>query len=141
MSAADLYNERILALARSREGAGSLDEPRIRVTRDNPLCGDRITLDVRLEDGRIAAIAHRTRGCMLTEAAAALVARLARGATPEDAAALREAVAGLLAGRDDGPVPEDLGVFAPVTAVKSRHECVLLPFDALVEAARAATSA
>ncbi len=141
MSAADLYNERIVALARSREGAGSLDEPRLRVTRDNPLCGDRITLDVRFEDGRIAAIAHRTRGCLLTEAAAALVARLAPGATPEEAAALREALAGLLAGRDDGPVPDDLEVFAPVAAVKSRHECVLLPFDALVEAARAATSA
>jgi nitrogen fixation NifU-like protein len=141
MSTADLYNERILSLARSREGAGSLDEPRVRVSLDNPLCGDRISLDLRLEDGRIAAIAQRTRGCLLTEAAAAVVARLAPGATPAEAAALREAVADLLSGRNDGPVPTELEVFAPVAAVKSRHACVLLPFDALVEAARAASSA
>lgn len=134
MSAADLYNERIIALARSAEGAGALEEPRIRVTRDNPLCGDRITLDLRFADGRIAAVAHRTRGCLLTEAAAALVARLAPGAGPEEVAAWRRSLATLLQGGAERVEPAELEVFAPVAAVKSRHECVLLPFEALAEA-------
>lgn len=138
MSAADLYNERILALARSREGAGRLDQPRIRVTRDNPLCGDRIALDVRLVNGRIEAVAHETRGCLLTEAAAALVARLARGATAAQALKLRASLEALLQGRTEAAEPEELQVFAPVATVKSRHDCVLLPFEALAEAVTAA---
>jgi nitrogen fixation NifU-like protein len=140
MTAADLYNERILALARSHQGAGTLEPPRLRVSLDNPLCGDRITLDVRLEHGRIAALAHQTRGCLLTEAAAALLATLASGATAEEAVALRDAVAGLLRGAGSTPLPPGLEVFQPVAAVKSRHDCVLLPFDALVEAVRAASA-
>lgn len=140
MTAADLYNERILALARSHQGAGTLAPPRVRVSLDNPLCGDRISLDVRLEHGRIVALAHQTRGCLLTEAAAALLATLALGAKAEEAVALRDAAAALLRGDDAASLPPGLDVFAPVTAVKSRHDCVLLPFDALVEAVRAASA-
>lgn len=135
---ADLYNERLVSLARSRAGAGTLEAPDVRVERDNPLCGDRIRLELALEDGRIARIAHRTRGCLLTEAAAALLAELAPGATAEDAVAWRRALEALLAGRSTGVEPGELEVFAPVAAVKSRHECVLLPFEALDEALRQA---
>ncbi|GBD44763.1 Iron-sulfur cluster assembly scaffold protein IscU [bacterium HR40] len=140
MTAADLYNDRILALARSRTGAGQLEGPCVRVSRDNPLCGDRISLDLRLEGGRIVGLAHRTRGCLLTEAAAALVAQLALGMTPGEAQALVRHVQDLLAGRPCASTPGELRVFAPVAAVKSRHDCVLLPFAALAEAAASANA-
>ena len=141
MSAADLYHERILALARSARGTGALAEPRIRVQLDNPLCGDRITLDVRLEEGRITALAHHTRGCLLSEAAAAALADLACGLTYDQAARLRQALAAMLAGESGSDLPAELQVFAPVAAVKSRHECILLPFDALLNALRTAQGA
>jgi nitrogen fixation NifU-like protein len=127
-----IYNAAIVQAARDRSHAGRLEAPDASITRDNPLCGDRVTLDLALEGGSILRIAHRTRGCLLSEAAAALLAKKA----PADAAelaALLDGVRKFLARKGPAPTPE-LAIFEPVRAVKSRHECVLLPFEALAEA-------
>lgn len=51
-------------------------------TVDNPLCGDRVTIDVKLAGGKLAAIGHQVRGCLLCEAAAATIARSLRDRDP-----------------------------------------------------------
>ena len=54
-----LYQDRIVALAKAKTGAGKLASPTKSARRDNPLCGDRVTIDVKLDgDGRIAEIRH-----------------------------------------------------------------------------------
>jgi nitrogen fixation NifU-like protein len=131
-----LYHEELLRLARARTGAGRLEAPAASASRDNPLCGDRVAIDVRLEAGRIAAVAHRVRGCVLCEAAAALVGATAPGRAPAEVAAVRERLTAMLRA---GAAPPDepwaaLGVFLPVRAVPSRHACVLMPFEALADA-------
>lgn len=129
----DLYDAAIVAAARAKVGAGRLEAATRSVTCDNPLCGDRVTLDLALADGRVDALAHKTRGCLLTQAAASV---LAEHATGRDAAALRglhDQVRAML--RDGAPPPwPALAMFQPVRAVPSRFECVLLPFRALGEA-------
>lgn len=140
-----LYNEKIMALAQAADFHAPLHAPDATATADNPLCGDRATVEVSLEtplaevangDRRIMAVAHRTRGCILCQAAANAMADAAPG---HSAASVRE-VAGELRRMlaEDGMAPTgdwaDLGVFAPVRHHKSRHTCVLLPFDALSEA-------
>lgn len=130
----ELYDRRIVELAREAGGAARLASPSVTVERDNPLCGDRIALDVELADGRVRAVGHRTRGCLLTRAAAVLVARHAPGAAPSE---LRRAIADLeavLRGEGSAPSWPELAIFAPVSQVKSRWDCVLLPFRALAEA-------
>ncbi len=122
--------------ARAATGAGALADADASVTLDNPLCGDRVTMQARLSNGAVAAIAHRVRGCVLCQAAASVIGAHAPGATPADVAAARDAVRALL--EDGVAVPEDawpeLSVFTPVAGHKNRHECVLLPFEALVGA-------
>ena len=55
-----------MALAKSKTGAGKLAAPTKSARRDNPLCGDRVTIDVRLDEtATIAEIAHQVRGCLL----------------------------------------------------------------------------
>jgi nitrogen fixation NifU-like protein len=135
-----IYQEALLRLAASAEGAGRLTEPDASAHRDNPLCGDEVTLDLRLRGGRVEAVGHRVRGCLLCRAAAAA---LARGAVGRSAGELDEVRARLeamlLAG---GPPPEgafaELSAFLPVREVASRQQCVLLPFEALTEALRQA---
>lgn len=130
----ELYDRQIVAAAREAGAAQRLAAPDVTIEEDNPLCGDRITLDLVLEDGRVAGIGHKTRGCLLTRAAASLLARRAPGADP---AALRRAIASLdalLAGDPAPPAWEELAMFGPVRAVKSRHDCVRLPFRALAAA-------
>lgn len=127
----DLYHQAILELARSAVGHGHLEAPQVSVRVDNPLCGDRVTMDLDLADGRVRALAHEVRGCLLCQAAAAVIGSHAPGQTPAALRAVRAQLSQQLAGQDaDGLWPE-LAAFAPVRHHKSRHECVLLPFTAL----------
>ncbi len=130
----DLYNRRIVEAAKRARERGRLADADVSVTRDNPLCGDRITLDLRFEGERIAALGLRVRGCLLTEAAATLLAERGVGATPRELWRAQEDLRRLLAGEAGEPVWPELAMFRPVAAVKSRHECVLLPFEAAAEA-------
>ena len=130
----DLYNDAILQAARTGARGERLPEPRTSITRDNPLCGDRVTVDLRLEGDRVAAVGQKTRGCMLTQAAASLVAAHAAGAGTDELRRLGDEVRAMLAGKSASLAWPELEMFRPVSAVKSRHECVLLPFEALREA-------
>lgn len=136
MTSDALYHEALLRLARSATGAGRLPAPHATAERDNPLCGDDVVLEVSLEDGRIAAVGHRVRGCVLCQASASILGAVAPGRAPAEIARARAELAAML--REAGAVPaapwEELAVFLPVRAVPSRHTCVLLPFDALGDA-------
>lgn len=135
MALDDLYQERILALAKAGAAARRLAEPDATATVDNPVCGDRVTIDVRLVDGRIAELGHRVRGCALCQASAGALEREAVGHDRREVAAAREEVKAFLANPEAAaPGWPSLAAFAPVRAFKSRHECVLLPFAALLAA-------
>lgn len=106
---------------------------------DNPLCGDRVTLDVVLDPpGRVERIGHVVRGCLLCEAAAVLIAEQAPRRPYEEMLGAGAGVGAAL--RDGTPFPwPELGMFAPVRGVPSRHRCVGLPFEALAAALAACT--
>ncbi len=131
-----LYHEAILALARNEAHAGRLAAPSATATVSNPLCGDRVTIDLTFDGARITAVAHTVRGCALCRAAAAVIGEVLPG---RDSAALESGCAAaraLLAGDSTQPQTpwETLAHFWPVSAYKSRHECVLLPFHAAADA-------
>jgi len=136
-----LYNDAILAEAKAGHGGGTLPPPAVSVTCDNPLCGDRVTVDLHRSGPRIDGFAQRTRGCLLTQAAASVVGRHATGATADEFRAAAGQLRRLLAGEAVAPVWPELAMFAPVAAVPSRHECVLLPFEALAAALERAEQA
>jgi len=125
-----LYQDRIVALAKSKTGAGTLAAPTAKAMRDNPLCGDRVTMEIRLdEQGRIAELAHKVRGCALCEASAAALTPRAIGHTAAEVAELRREIDSVLTGESQGT--GDFAAFAPVTEHRSRRDCVTLPFEAL----------
>jgi len=130
-----LYHDALLRLARTAE-PGRLDPADATAARDNPLCGDEVAFDVRVRAGRVAAVAHRVRGCVLCRAAASVAGAAAPGRTRDEISGARAALAAML--RDRRQVPpapwEELAVFLPVRDVPSRHDCVLLPFDTLGDA-------
>lgn len=138
-----LYQQAILGKAREAAGAGALADADAQVTLNNPVCGDRITLDVAIADGHVSAVAHKVRGCLLCEAAASVIGERAPGASFEEISANRAAIEALI---HEGNAPGDdawaeLEIFAPVTEHKSRHHCVLLPFEALTRALEEADGA
>jgi nitrogen fixation NifU-like protein len=125
-----LYHDAILALAKDRRHAGRLEAPTHSHTSDNPLCGDRVTIDVeRAPDGSVRRIGHFVRGCMLCQASAAALAASVEGQNPAAFVAAEVALARVLAGQD---TPEN-GVwtaFSPVARHTSRLDCVRLPLVA-----------
>ena len=133
---AGLYHEAIVEVARRARGRGRLQAPDASVSIDNPLCGDRVSMDVQMDHGRLRAIAHRVRGCLLCEAAASIIAANAVGETTAELLLVSQALGDALAtGFTDGPLPwQDLAVFTPVAGYRSRHRCVTLAFEALVSA-------
>jgi nitrogen fixation NifU-like protein len=128
-----LSPDRIVALATAKTGAGKLASPTKSARRDNPLCGDRVVIDVKLDNGKIAEIAHQVRGCLLCQASASALASVAVGRNAGGIEQLRLDAERAI-GREEGEAGEPFAAFAPVKSHKSRHECVLLPFEALKEA-------
>ena len=129
-----LYQDRIVALAKAKTGAGKLPAPTKSARRDNPLCGDRVTIDVKLDGaGKITEIAHQVRGCLLCQASASALASVAVGRNVAGIDKVRQDAERAI-GREEGEAGEPFSAFAPVKAHRSRHECVLLPIDALKDA-------
>ena len=129
-----LYQDRIVALAKAKTGAGKLASPTRSARRDNPLCGDRVTVDVRLDDeGRIAELAHQVRGCLICQASASALSSVAVGRDKAGIEAIRHDAERAI-GREEGETSELFAAFTPVKLHKSRQECVLLPFEALSDA-------
>jgi nitrogen fixation NifU-like protein len=126
-----LYRREILRLAADATGAGHLAAPDATGTAHNPACGDRVTVELALADGRVTALAHASQACVLTQASAALLAGAAPGLTGADLAALADQVRAFLKG---APAPGGFGVFDGVASHAGRHVCVLLPFEAALKA-------
>lgn len=130
-----LYRKEILRLAADATGAGRLPHPCSTGRAFNPACGDRVTIDVALEDGRVTGVAHDTKACVLTQASAAILGSELLGLAREEVAALREQVVEMLKGGDAPPAPFDaFVVFDGVVPHGNRHGCVLLPLDAVLSA-------
>lgn len=130
-----LYHKALVERARTAFGKGRLPDAAGSATVDNPLCGDRVTLDLSVKDGRIVEITHHVRGCLLCEAAAATIAEHGRGADRATLDAMSAAARALMAEGALDPKWQCLEIFRPVHGAKSRRECVLLPFEALKRAA------
>lgn len=139
MSAA-LYNSTILRLATSIPHHARLAERDASADRRSPVCGSRVTVDVRLgPDGRIEALGQEVRACALGQASASLMGANAIGRTPEELAVARDALTDFLEGKRDDPGDwPGLDIFAPARPHSARHPSIRLAFEAVAEAAAAA---
>jgi nitrogen fixation NifU-like protein len=130
-----LYRKELLRLAADAAGAGRLIQPSSSATITNPACGDRVTVDVVVADGRITALAHHTSACILTQASAAILGADAVGLNRAEIASLAGAVRQALAGGGMPLAPFDAySAFDGLTEHRARHRCVLLPLEAALEA-------
>jgi len=132
----ELYQKNLLRLAANATGDGTLDNPDAEETLDNPTCGDRITIQIRLKENEIRELNHQNRSCMLCQASASLIGKHAIGKNLEDILETRQNLQSMLHGAplQDTSEWKELEYFNVVALHKSRHHCVLLPFDALIRA-------
>ena len=133
----DLYQQVILQRGRSPGHMRRL-EPFDRAAKgDNPMCGDRVEVRVKLADGRVAAAGFEARGCAISIASADLMAEAVEGQTPAAIKALAGRFRDMVrtgACAECGPEMEALRPLSSVHEYPSRLKCATLPWDALQSA-------
>jgi nitrogen fixation protein NifU and related proteins len=135
----DLYQEVILDHGRKPRHQRRLDQADARARGDNPMCGDRVEVELRYApDGAIAEAAFQARGCAVSVASADLMAEAVAGRSPDDARALfarfRDMVrTGRCPACEDGAL-DALRPLAGVHEYPSRVKCATLPWHALTAA-------
>jgi len=133
-----LYADGIKTLAGRHSSPESLAQPDGQSSVDNPFCGDRIDLQLKIEAGRVTDIAQKVRGCMLCQASANVLIESAIGLSRDEIGTVSEEMAAMLKGEKSDSWPpagwESLTLFEPVSRHKARHGCVTLPFTAVLKA-------
>jgi nitrogen fixation NifU-like protein len=117
-ASSDIYRQYILEHFREPRNHGHLEQPDIHVADTNPLCGDRIELDLRVCDGRVTEVRFDGRGCAISQAAASMLTERIEGATLEELRAL---------------TPVDMLEMLGVTIGPARQRCALLSLRVLHE--------
>ena len=137
-----LYSSRILALAADIPHLGRLDSPQASVRKRSPLCGSTVTVDLNLEDGRVAGFAQEVKACALGQAAAAILGEAVLGRTAAELARAEAELEAMLTANAPAPAPPFQGFEAliPAREFRNRHASILLSVRAAAEAARLASS-
>ena len=136
----DLYSARILTLAANMPRAGRLPAPDASSEKISKLCGSRVLVDLKLQDGAVVDFAQEVKACALGQASAAVLGANVMGARVDEIESARDQLRAML--KAGGPAPEgrfvDLKALEPVKDYPARHASTLLAFEAAAEAARLA---
>ena len=131
-----LYSQRILALAADIPHDARLDRPTASASKRSPLCGSTVTVDLKIEDGRIAGFGQDVKACALGQASAAVAGAQMIGRSEAEVIKARDQLKAML--KDGGPVPdapfEGYEVLIPARDYKNRHASILLVLEATAEA-------
>src|SRR6201992_3150500 len=127
----ELYQEVILDHSRHPRHFGMLDDATHKAEGHNPLCGDRVTVSLALDEaGRVADIKFQGKGCAISQASASLMTELLTGRSREDAEKLMEGFLHLVKGGDAaGLSPDDreyLDVMSGLSEFPMRVKCATL---------------
>ena len=114
----DLYRQYILDHFRDPRNHGSLDHPDIHAADTNPLCGDRIAIDLAVQDGQVAEVRFNGRGCAISQASASMLTEKIEGASLDELRAI---------------TPQDVLEMLGVEIGPARQRCALLALKVLHE--------
>lgn len=134
-----LYQQLILDHYRNPRNKAELPERTVEVHMANPVCGDEITLQLQIEDGRIRAARFTGQGCSISQASVSMMTGLLRGKTLAEAEALSARFLQMMKGDENAAKDRALGDLRALQGVSRfpvRIKCALLGFDALQEAVR-----
>jgi nitrogen fixation protein NifU and related proteins len=132
----NIYQSQIIEWAKKADHVAGLKNAGCRATASNPLCGDRISVELELAGNIIKSMAYQVRGCLLCKASSSVLAELVIGMGFDELKEMGSALEGALksSGGEQGSFPEGYRMFFPVRLHKSRHSCVMLPFEAVIQA-------
>ncbi len=131
----DLYQHIILDHNRRPRNFGPLPAATHQAEGHNPLCGDEVTVYLKIEDGAIAEITFEGQGCAISKASASLMTLRLRGRRLDEVREVAREIRAMLAATD-GPEPDlealgDLAALAGVRRFAVRVKCATLAWHTL----------
>jgi nitrogen fixation NifU-like protein len=130
-----LYQEVILEHNRKPRNFREMADANRKVEGHNPLCGDQLTLWLKVEDGRVADVSFQGQGCAISKASASMMTAAVRGKSTQEAGALAEHMHDIFVGAVSAEAErEQLGSLAALGGVSEfpmRVKCASLAWHAL----------
>ena len=127
----DLYQQVILDHNRKPRNFRKIADANRTAEGYNPLCGDRITVELTVEDGIVKDVGFQGTGCAISKAAASMMTASVIGKPEREVDALFHRVHAMLTGANDATEVGKLAVFAGVREFPSRIKCATLAWHAL----------
>ncbi|MEN8260199.1 MAG: Fe-S cluster assembly sulfur transfer protein SufU [Pseudomonadota bacterium] len=130
----DLYQEVIFDHNRNPRNFRVMEDANREVEGYNPLCGDRLKLFLRMEDGVIQDASFQGSGCAISTASVSLMTEIIKGQSEAQAQELFETFHKITTGKDDSVKLEEIGKLAVLAGVReypSRVKCATLAWHTL----------
>lgn len=128
----DLYRRVIMDHYKTPRNRGAFDDNEsVSVNLNNPTCGDRITLQMQVEDGKVKAAKYVGEGCSISMSSASMMTDAVKGKTLEEALEMAENFSKLMKGEDVEFEYEDIEALSGVNKFPARIKCATLAWNAL----------
>ncbi|MFC3909507.1 Fe-S cluster assembly sulfur transfer protein SufU [Legionella dresdenensis] len=129
----ELYQEIIIDHNRNPRNHYAMEDANKQANGFNPLCGDKLTLYVKMNNDQITDLSFVGCGCAISQASASLMTEAIRGKTVEEAEAMFERFHNMVTAEDDSQLGslDKLAVLAGVRAYPARVKCATLAWHTL----------
>ena len=130
----DLYQEILLEHNRRPRNFRTLEDATHHAEGFNPLCGDEISLQLRVDEETVGDVGFQGHGCAISRASASLLTQAVKGASTSDAMAMFDEFHRMLTEPDaelDYDLLGDLEMLAGVIAYPTRIKCAILAWHTL----------
>ncbi|RUS43572.1 Fe-S cluster assembly sulfur transfer protein SufU [Cohnella sp. AR92] len=128
----DLYRRVIMDHYKNPRNRGALEDGSVTVNLNNPTCGDRISLQLTLEDGIVKNAKFTGEGCSISMASASMMTDAVKGKTAAEALLLADKFSSLMKGeKAEFDEYEDIEALSGVNKFPARIKCATLSWNAL----------
>ncbi|HEY7756293.1 MAG TPA: SUF system NifU family Fe-S cluster assembly protein [Actinomycetota bacterium] len=136
MALDEIYKEVILDHYKNPRNKRELPDAELTCSKNNPLCGDEITVFAHAEDGKVLEVSFVGQGCSISQSSASMMTEAVSGKTVEDVGSIARDVRAMLAGELE-PDEETFGELVALKGVVKypvRVKCAVLAWDVLQDA-------
>ncbi|ULO05945.1 SUF system NifU family Fe-S cluster assembly protein [Paenibacillus sp. 19GGS1-52] len=132
MNLDDLYRRVIMDHYKNPRNRGSFDDDALKIELNNPTCGDRLTLQLKVEDGIVKDARYSGEGCSISMSSASMMTEAVKGKTVKEALDFAEQFSSMMKGEtvDFGDY-EDIEALSGVNKFPARIKCATLAWNAL----------
>ena len=132
----ELYKEVILDHYKNPRNKRDLPGAELSCSKNNPLCGDEITVHAHVDGGRVAEVTFEGQGCSISQASASMMTEAVTGRAVDEAAALASDFRSMMGGTLEPSEDEfgDLVALKGVVKYPVRIKCAVLAWDVLQDA-------